>query len=143
MVPSWDSLRCSFRFYIKISGSVDFRKWTQNLNRLWMHDVLLYCRFHMQDLNGKSVTILKLLIRAIYCRQAETHSSIHLDSTSKRVRTFILRNCKKMCGGITLQNGIILFTKACPYRCKRFLNSQKVILSTRLKKIVVTWSDMK
>ena len=108
-----------------------------------MHDVLLQCYFDMQNLKGKSVTILKLLIRAIYCRQAETHSSIHLDSTSKRVRTFILRNCKKMCGGIILQNGIILFTKTYPYRCKRFLKSKKVILNTGLMKMVIILSDLK
>ena len=57
-----------------------------------MHDVLLQCRFDMQNFKGKSVTILKLLIRAIYCGQAETHSSIRLDSTSKRVEMLILRN---------------------------------------------------
>ena len=108
-----------------------------------MHDVLLQCRFDMQNLKGKSVTILKLLIRAIYCRQAETHSSICLDSTSKRVRTLILRNCKKLCGGIILQNGIILFTKTYPYRCKRFLKSKKVILNTGLMKMVITLSDLK
>ena len=60
-----------------------------------MHDVLLQCRFDMQNLKGKLVTILKLLIRAINCRQAETPSFIRLDSTSKRVRMLILRNCKK------------------------------------------------
>ena len=63
-----------------------------------MFDILLQCRFDMQNFKGKSVTILKLLIRAIYCRQAETHSSIRLDSTSKRVRTVILRlvqNCEE------------------------------------------------
>ena len=108
-----------------------------------MHDVLLQCRFDMQNLKGKSVTILKLLIRAIYCRQAETHSSIHLDFTLKRVRTVILRNCKKLCGGIILQNGNILFTKTFPYRCKRFLNSKKVILSTGLIKMVIILSDLK
>ena len=95
MALGWDSLLCLFRFYIKISENVDFRKWTQSLNRIWMHDVLLLCHFDMQNLKGKSITILKLLIRAIYCRQAETHSSICLDSTSKRVRTLILKNCKK------------------------------------------------
>ena len=58
-----------------------------------MHDVLLQCRFDMQNFKGKSVTVLKLLIRAIYCCQAETHSSIRLNSTSKRKRTLILRNC--------------------------------------------------
>ena len=90
-----------------------------------MHDVLLQCSFDMQNFKGKSVTILKLLIRAIYCRQAETHSSIRLDSALKRVKMLILRNCKKMCGGIILQNDIILFTKTCPYKCKWFLNSKK------------------
>ena len=108
-----------------------------------MHGVLLKCRFDMQNLKGKSVTILKLLIRAIYCRQAETHSSIRLDSTSKRVRTLILRNCKNLCGGIILQNGIILFTKTCPYRCKRFLNFKKVILNTRLIRMIIILSDLK
>ena len=108
-----------------------------------MHDILLQFCFDMQILKGKSVTILKLLIRAIYCCQAETHSSICLDSTSKRVRTLILRNCKNMCGGIILQNGIILFTKTCPYRCKRFLDSKKVILNTKLIKMVKVLSDLK
>ena len=108
-----------------------------------MHDILLQCRFDMQNLKGKSVTILKLLIRAIFCRQAEIHSSIRLDSTSKRVRTLIFRNFKKLCRGITLQNGIILFTKTYPYRCKRFLNSEKVFLNTGLIKIVIFSSDMK
>ena len=61
-----------------------------------MHDVLLQCRFDMQNLKGKSVTILKLLIRAIYCRQAETHSSIRLDSTSKKVEMLILKKCEKI-----------------------------------------------
>ena len=51
-----------------------------NLKRIQMHDILLQCGFYMQNLKGKLVTILKLLIRAIYCRQAETHSSIRLDS---------------------------------------------------------------
>ena len=143
MVQSWDSLDSPFRFYIKISEKVDFKKWTQNLNRLWVQNILLQCCFDMQNFIGKSVTILKLLIRAIYCRQAETHSSIRLDSTSKRVRTFILRNCKKMCGGIILQNGIILFTKTCRYRCMRFLNSKKVILNTGLIKMVIISSDLK
>ena len=50
----------------------------------------------MQNLKGKSVTILKLLIRAIYCRQAETHSSIRLDSTSKKLEMLILRKCEKI-----------------------------------------------
>ena len=107
-----------------------------------MHDVLLQCRFDMQNLKGKSVTILKLLIRAIYCRQAETHSSIRLDSTSKRVRTLILRNCKKLCGGIVPQSGIILFTKTYPCRCKLFLNSKKVILNTGLMKMIIILSDL-
>ena len=61
-----------------------------------MHDILLQCRFDMQNLKVKSVTILKLLIRAIYCRQAETHSSIRLDSTSKKVEMLILRKCEKI-----------------------------------------------
>ena len=108
-----------------------------------MHDILLQCRFDMQNLKGKSVTILKLLIRAIYCRQAETHSSIRLDSTSKRVRTLILRNCKELCGGIVPQSGIILFTKACPYRYKQFLNSKKVILNSGLIKMVIILSNSK
>ena len=90
----------------------------------------------MQNLKGKSVTILKLLIRVIYCRQAETHSSIRLDSTSKRVRTLILSNCKKLCGGIILWNGILLFTNICPDRCKRFLNSKK--LSTYFRVFTVS-----
>ena len=108
-----------------------------------MHDVLLQCRFDMQNLKGKLVTILKLLIRAIHCRQAETHSFICLDSASKRVRILIFRNCKKMYGGIVLQNGIILFTKAYPYRCKRFLNFKKVILNSRLIKMVIILSNLK
>ena len=61
-----------------------------------MHDVLLQCRFDMQNLKGKLVTILKILIRAIHCRQAETYSSIRLDSTLKRVETLILRYCEKI-----------------------------------------------
>ena len=97
----------------------------------------------MKNLKGKSVTILKLLIRAIYCCQAETHSSICLDSTSKRVRMVILRNFKKICGGIILQNGIILFSKTCPFKCKPFLSSKKVILNTGLMKMVIISSDLK
>ena len=91
----------------------------------------------MHIFKGKSVTILKHLIRAIYCRQAETHSSICLDSALKRVRMLILRNYKKMCGGIILQNDIILFTKTCLYKCKWFLNSKKVILNTGLVKMAI------
>ena len=144
MVQSWDSLGSSFRFYIKISKSVDFRKWTQNFNRIWMHNVLLQCRFDMKNLEVKSVTILKLLIRAIFCLQAEIHSSNRLDSTSKRVRMLILRNWKKkLCRGTSLQNDIKLFIKTCPYRCKQFLNSKKVILDTRLTKMVIILSDLK
>ena len=53
------------------------------------------------------------------------------------------KNCKNLCSGIILQNGNILFTKTFPYRCKRFLNSKKVILSTGLIKIVIILSDLK
>ena len=137
MTPSWDSLLYSFRFYIKISENVDFRKWTQNLNRIWTHDVLLHCHFDRQNFIGKLVTILKLLIRAINCRQAETPSFIRLDSISKRVRILIVRDCKKLCGGIVLKNSIILLTKACPNRYKQFLNSKKGILNSRLIKMII------
>ena len=108
-----------------------------------MHDVLLQCRFDMQNLKGKLVTILKILIRAIHCRQAETPSFIRLDSISKRVRMLIVRNCKKLCGGIVLKNSIILLTKACPYRYKHFLNFKKVILNSRLMKMVIILSNSK
>ena len=108
-----------------------------------MHDVLFQCRFAMQNLKGKLVTILKLLIKAIHCRQADTPSFNRLDSISKIVRMMILRNCKKLCGGIVLQNGIILLTKACPYRYKQFLNSKKVILNSRLIKMVIILSNLK
>ena len=50
---------------------------------------------------------------------------------------------KKLCRGTSLQNGIILFIKTCPYRCKRFLNSEKVILNTGLIKMVIFLSDLK
>ena len=98
--------------------------------------------FDRQNFIGKLVTILKLMIRAINCRQAETPSFIRLDSISKIVRMLILRNCKKLCGGIVLQNGIILLTKACPYRYKQFLNSKKVILNSRLIKMVIISSNL-
>ena len=61
-----------------------------------MHDVLLQCRLDTQNLKGKLVTILKLLIRAIHCRQAETPSFYRLGSTSKSLRMMILRNCKQI-----------------------------------------------
>ena len=108
-----------------------------------MHEVLLQCRFDMQNLKGKSVTILKLLIRAIYCRQAETHSSIRFDSTSKGVGMLIFRNWNKSRGSILLQNGLILFSKSCPYKYKRFVNSKKVITNTRLTEIVKFSSNLK
>ena len=108
-----------------------------------MHDILQWCGFNVQNLKGKLVTILKLLIRAIHCRQAETHSFICLDSASKRLRMLIFRNCKKMYGWIVLQNSIMLFTKAYPYRCKRFLNFKKVILNSRLIKMVIILSNLK
>ena len=60
-----------------------------------MDEVLLSCSFDLQNLIRKSVTNLKLLNRAIYCRQAETCRSIRLDSTSKRVGVLNLRNCGK------------------------------------------------
>ena len=94
------------RFYIKITENVDFKKWKRNLNGILMRDGLLQCRFDMQNLKGKLVTILKLLIKAIHCRQAETPSFIRLDSTSKRLRMLILINCKKLCVGIVLQNAL-------------------------------------
>ena len=49
----------------------------------------------------------------------------------------------KLCGGIVLQNGIIHFTKACPHRYNQFLNSKKVILSSRLIKMVIILSNSK
>ena len=102
-----------------------------------MHNILLQCCFDMQNLNGKSVTILKLLIRAIICCQAEIHRSIRLDSTSKRLSMLILRNCKKLCRGTSFQSSPILFIKTSFFRCKRFLNSKKVILNTGLMKMVI------
>ena len=70
-------------------------EWTQSLNGINMHDILLWCSFDKQNFIRKSVTILKLLIRAINCRLAKTHSSIHLDSTSKTVGELFFRICKK------------------------------------------------
>ena len=49
----------------------------------------------------------------------------------------------KLCGRIVLQNGIILFTKACPYRYKPFLNSKKVILNSRIIEMIIILSNLK
>ena len=49
----------------------------------------------------------------------------------------------KLCGGIVLRNGIILLTKTCPYQHKQFLNSKKVILDSRLIKMVIILSNSK
>ena len=61
----------------------------------------------------------------------------------KKWKCWFSENVKKLCGGTMLQNGLILFSKACPYRSKLFLNSKKVIPNTGLTKIVIIWSNLK
>ena len=65
------------------------------LEKIKVPHVLTHYGPHMKNSIGKSVTVLKLLNRAIDCRQAEPCSSIRLDFIPKRVKMSIPRNGQK------------------------------------------------
>ena len=65
------------------------------LEKIKVPHVLTHYGPYMKNSIGKSVTVLKLLNRAIDCRQAEPCSSIRLDFIPKRVKMSIPRNGQK------------------------------------------------